>query len=206
MRPVVHPPVDPDVPDDDMVSNCDMVPDECKASFVGLDVLQNVNLQTVFVDNTDQNAEDLGTVYIFNDNLFNLTSDDDIQEIGDWFATGTCTRTQNLVTMGVGGGTCNFVYTLTDDDGNVATFTANGEVFDFDGGILSITGGARGFQGVVGQVQITPYVGMFNDEGELTGINEQFVGDFWGAETYLARVELELPPEEDCSCGCGCSS
>ena len=96
MRPVVHPPVDPDVPDDDMVSNCDMVPDECKASFVGLDVLQNVNLQTVFVDNTDQNAEDLGTVYIFNDNLFNLTCDDDIQEIGDWFETSNQLRRCSL--------------------------------------------------------------------------------------------------------------
>ena len=195
----MHP--EPDVPDDDMVP--DECPDECKSSTLGLDILQNVNIQTVFVDQSTQNPEDLGTVYIFNDNLFNVTSDGTIFEVGDWFATGYCTRTQNLVTRGVGGGVCNFVYSLTDSDGNFATFVAVGEVFDGDGGILPITGGARAFSNAGGIIQITPYVAQFDDQGELTGTLEVWEGDFWEAEVYEVRVELETPPSSDC-CSCGC--
>jgi len=120
-------------------------------------------------------------------------------EVETWFATGTCTRTQNLETMGVGGGICNFVYTLTDSDDNYATFVANGEVFDGDGGRLPITGGARAFTSAEGEVQITPYEGQFDDEGELIGVLQKWTGDFWDADIYETRVELET---NDCSCGC----
>jgi hypothetical protein len=192
----VHPPVEPDEPDDDMV------PDECNSSILGLDVLQNVNIQTVFVDPSSPDAEDLGTVYIFNDNLANVTIDGTVMIMETWFATGSCTRTQNLATRGVGGGMCDFVYTLTDSDGNFATFTASGEVFDGDGGILPITGGARAFIGAAGIVQLTPFVGEFDDQGELIGTLEVWEGDFWEADVYQARVELESPPSPDCLCGC----
>ena len=173
--------------------------DECgKGGRIRTTFYQSVEIKTVYVDNSFQNAKDLGTVFIFNDNLFNLTTGG-FMEVETWFATGTCTRTQNLETMGVGGGICNFVYTLTDSDNNFATFVANGEVFDGDGGNLSITGGARAFQSAVGEVSITPYEGQFNDEGELIGLLQIFTGDFWEADIYEVVVELET---NDCSCGC----
>jgi hypothetical protein len=93
--------------------------------------------------------------------------------------------------MGNGGGLCTFVYTLSDSIGNFATFTATGEVFDFHGGILPITGGAQAFIGANGELEILPFVGQFNTEGELIGLLEQWSGDFWEADIYDVRAELE---------------
>jgi hypothetical protein len=123
----------------------------------------------------------LGTVFIFNDPIFNATNG--MMEITNSVVTGACTRTQNNGTMGTGGGLCTFVYTLTDDKGNTAALTATGEVFDLKGGILPITGGNKAFIGANGQLEIIP---QFNAGGVL----EQWSGDFWEADIYKVRAEL----------------
>jgi hypothetical protein len=63
-------------------------------------------------------------------------------------------------TVGNGGGLCTFLCTLTHTAGNTAAFTAAGEVFDFVGGLLPITGGAQEFAGANGELQMLPFVGF----------------------------------------------
>jgi hypothetical protein len=165
-------------------------PDECTGRpRIAVDFLQAPDIATIFVDYSFQDAEDLGTVYIFNDMLFNDT-DAGITQVPNSFSTGSCTRTQNNATLGVGGGICHFVYTLTDSDGNFATFTSDGEVFDGDGGILPITGGAQAFTGSSGELQILPYSGQFDVNENLIGVLELWDGDFWEADVYRVRAEL----------------
>jgi hypothetical protein len=156
---------------------------------IGADFLQATEIEVVPADFAVQDAEDLGTVFIFNDPIFNATNG--IERINNSFATGSCTRTQNNETMGTGGGLCTFVYTLTYAAGNTAAFTATGEVFDFIGGLLPITGGAQEFIGANGELEILPFVGQFNTGGDLIGVLEQWSGDFWEADVYKVRAELE---------------
>jgi hypothetical protein len=175
-------------------AQCPCPPVECTPQRIAVDLIQNNEVDFVPVNPQFQDFEALGTVFIFNDPLFNATNG--FMEINNSFANGFCTRTQNNATMGNGGGLCTFVYTLTDSENNNATFTAKGEVFDFDGGILSITGGNKGFIGANGELEIIPFVGEFDTGGNLIGALQQWGGDFWDAEVYKVRAEFESGCEE----------
>ena len=112
----------------------------------------------LFVNPADPNEQTLGTRYVYNDGL---RDQDTLDELTDSNVAGTCTRTQARVgnpTIGLqlGGGTCQFTYTLRDSRNREIVFTASGEVVDSLGGILSITGGSRSALGAYGEIELLP--------------------------------------------------
>eukprot|EP00542_Grammatophora_oceanica_P020510 CAMPEP_0194040588 /NCGR_PEP_ID=MMETSP0009_2-20130614/12553_1 /TAXON_ID=210454 /ORGANISM="Grammatophora oceanica, Strain CCMP 410" /LENGTH=335 /DNA_ID=CAMNT_0038683773 /DNA_START=68 /DNA_END=1075 /DNA_ORIENTATION=- len=131
-----------------------------KVEFV-LPFIQLTANATILVS-TGSSQFDLGTVYLFNDFLFNATDDSTVlTALLGTFVTGTCTRVQQAEDRGAGEflaavGACHFTYTITLDDGGEVAFTASGELADEVGGTLSITGGTGGLIGAEGEVNIVP--------------------------------------------------
>ena len=113
--------------------------------------------QAIYIDPFNRNAQELGTRYIYNDNLRFLPS---LDVVPGSRASGTCTRVQSRVGnedigLQLGSGHCDFTYRLANGDREVI-FTASGEITDAIGGVLSITGGARSSFGAYGEAVLTP--------------------------------------------------
>jgi hypothetical protein len=149
----------------------------------------------VFVDPNDPNEQVLGTQFVYNDALYNQTTMDEIRGSR---ATGVCTRTQYRINndggpgdFQLGGGYCQFVYTLFSggaNNRNPVTFTAAGAVRDREGGVLPITGGAHGFVGAYGELELIPV---------LIGTDQRYEvdnGDFFLSPLlYLADAAIFIP-------------
>jgi hypothetical protein len=149
----------------------------------------------VFVDPNDPNEQVLGTQFVYNDALYNQTTMDEIRGSR---ATGVCTRTQYRINNSggpgdfqVGGGYCQFVYTLFTggaNNRNPVTFTAAGAVRDRDGGVLPITGGAQGFVGAYGELELIPVLIGTDQKYEVDS------GDFFLSPLlYLADAAIFIP-------------
>lgn len=113
--------------------------------------------QAIYNDPFTRNPQELGTRYIYNDNLRFLPS---LDVVPGSRATGTCTRVQtrlgnDAIGLQLGMGHCEFTYRLANGNREVI-FTASGEITDSIGGVLSITGGARSAFGAYGEAVITP--------------------------------------------------
>jgi hypothetical protein len=111
----------------------------------------------IFVYPNDPNPQDVGTRYVYNSDLRDPTSFDEL--IGSR-SNGVCTRTQSRLTATTdesvvqnGGGHCSFTYTLNDSTREI-TLEVSGTVFDSVGGTLSIVGGTRDTIGAFGQVEL----------------------------------------------------
>jgi hypothetical protein len=143
----------------------------------------------VFIDYGIQNEQELGTVYIYSDPL----ADQAIETLESSFVAGHCVRTQMRIMQGTtfiaGGGYCHFTYTLFDGVQSV-TFTAEGEVFDFFGGKLAVSGGTGYFTGVAGFIKLTPV--LVGQGGEFTESDAEFFSgpDDSNAFGYLADAKL----------------
>jgi len=111
----------------------------------------------IYNDPYTRNPQELGTRYIYNDNLRFLPS---LDVIPGSRASGTCTRIQSRagneqIGLQLGMGHCEFTYRLVNGNREVI-FTATGDVSDSIGSVLSITGGARSAFGAYGEVTISP--------------------------------------------------
>lgn len=143
----------------------------------------------IFVDSSIQNANELGTRYIYNDDLRKPLS---IDSIPSSRASGTCTRTRSRVGnaqigLQLGMGNCHFTYSISNANGEII-FTASGQVEDSNGGVLPITGGAKSAFGAYGEVKLSPVT--VQQDGSMTS-NE---GDFFlDPNFYHAEVDLVFP-------------
>ncbi len=143
---------------------------------------------TVYTNSTSPDPQALGTVFIYNDVLYDQNT---LTQINNTFVSGLCTRTQQRQDLGngqfiVGAGYCSFTYTLVDSNNNTATFNTAGEVFDQFGGVLGVQGGTAALVGVYGQIQLSP-VTVTNTS------TTPYDGDFFtGATGYEVNVTLEL--------------
>ncbi len=143
---------------------------------------------TVFVNSTSPDPQGLGTVFIYNDLLYDQNT---LTQIDNSFVSGLCTRIQQRQDLGngqfiVGAGHCTFTYTLVDANNSTATFNAAGEVFDQFGGVLAVQGGTAAFIGVYGEIQLSP-VTVTNSS------TTPFTGDFFTGPTgYEVNVTLTL--------------
>jgi hypothetical protein len=142
----------------------------------------------VFVDYNSPDPQNLGTAYIYNDALFNDRSS---AELEGSFATGHCVRTQMRENTGdgnfvAGGGYCHFTYTFFDGR-RTYTFNAVGEVFDYFGGKLAITGGTEGLVGVSGDVVLEPL--QVEEDGSRLPSSEDF---FMETDIYQSTASLHM--------------
>jgi hypothetical protein len=147
-----------------------------------------IGTNPVFVDYNDPDEQALGTVYVYNDPLLNQTATNILEQS---FATGHCSRIQMRELMDTGdftsgGGYCHFTYTLYDGK-NTMSFNVAGEVFDFFGGTLAVEGGTQAFQGVTGQINLTP-VDTSVDGGFTTSSADFFIGP----DGYTADASLHI--------------
>ena len=128
-------------------------------------------MPSVFIDHSLLNEQDFGTVYIYSDPL----ADQAIEVLESSFVSGHCVRTQMRINQGTdfiaGGGYCHFTYTLFDGVDSV-TFTAEGEVFDFFGGKLAVSGGTGYFTGVAGFLTLSPV--LVEQGGAFTSSDADF--------------------------------
>lgn len=94
----------------------------------------------------------------------------------------------------LGGGTCEFTYTLSDATAQ-RTFgvTVSGVVQDATGGLLAITGGTGDTIGALGQIELLPVsLGPNNSGGTPSFFREE--GDFFlDPFFYLAEATIFLP-------------
>jgi hypothetical protein len=125
---------------------------------------------------------EIGTVFIFNDPLFDLN----LTVLDGTFVGGLCTKTQATQNAGasttiVGGGYCFFTYTVSNGNTSV-TFNAAGEVFDVLGGTLSIEGGTGELSGSYGEVELTP---VYQQESQTDFFLE--------ASLYVGGASLFVP-------------
>lgn len=143
----------------------------------------------MFIDYGIPNVQDFGTVYIYSDPL----ADQALEQLESSVVSGHCVRTQMRENQGtdffVGDGHCHFTYTLFDGVQTV-TFTAEGEVFDFFGGKLAVSGGTGYFTGVAGFISLSPV--LLAQGGEFTSSDADF---FSGPDNsndfgYLADAKL----------------
>eukprot|EP00980_Cylindrotheca_fusiformis_P003562 scaffold792_cov84-Cylindrotheca_fusiformis.AAC.2 len=140
----------------------------------------------VYNDPNDRNAQEVGTRFVYNDDLRYLPILDSIPESR---VSGVCTRTRsrigdNQIGLQVGMGHCQFTYRILNA-GEEIIFTASGEVSDSIGGILPITGGALGAAGAYGQVKLEPITA--GPDGSISSNN----GDFF-LDPNFYRVEASL--------------
>jgi hypothetical protein len=125
---------------------------------------------------------EIGTVFIFNDPIFDLN----LTVLDGTFVGGLCTKTQVTQNAGasttiVGGGYCFFTYTVSNGNTSV-TFNAAGEVFDVLGGTLSIEGGTGELSGSYGEVELTP---VYQEESQTDFFLE--------ASLYVGGASLFVP-------------
>lgn len=145
----------------------------------------------MFIDYADPNDQDFGTVYIYSDPL----ADQAIEQLDGSFVSGHCVRTQMRITQGTdfvaGGGYCHFTYTIFDGVQSV-TFTADGEVFDFFGGKLAVSGGTGYLTGVAGFISLSPV--LVEQGGEFTPSDADFFSGPAASNAfgYLADAKLVL--------------
>ena len=153
----------------------------CAVDVVELDFVMLPPNSTVPVA-TGLPASTIGTVFIYQDSLFDLN----LTALNGTFAAGICTRTQQLQNLGpnntlVGAGYCHYTYTVSDGMSAV-TFNAVGEVFDVLGGTLAITGGTGALQGVYGEVELVPFYAL-----------AQQTDFFTEAALYAGSATLSVP-------------
>ena len=124
----------------------------------------------------------IGTVFIYNDALFDLN----LTALPGTFVAGLCTRTQLTQNVGgdntlVGGGYCHFTFTVSDGVTSVS-FNAAGEVFDVLGGTLSVAGGTGELVGVYGEVELVP---VYQETNQIDFFTE--------ASVYVGTASLFVP-------------
>lgn len=127
-------------------------------------------------------ASTIGTVFIYNDALFDLN----LTALPGTFIAGLCHRTQLTQNAGgdntlVGGGYCHFTFTVSDGTTSV-TFNAAGEVFDVLGGTLALTGGTGELTGTYGEVEIVP---VYETEAQIDFFTQ--------ASLYVGSASLFVP-------------
>jgi hypothetical protein len=147
-----------------------------------------IGTNPIFIDYNVPNEQALGTAYIYNYPLLNQTTTNMLERS---FATGHCSRIQMREIMDngdftSGGGYCHFTYTLYDGE-NTMSFNVAGEVFDFFGGTLAVEGGTLAFQGVTGQIDLTP-VDITSDGGFTTSAADFFLAP----DGYTADASLHI--------------
>jgi hypothetical protein len=104
----------------------------------------------------DPNVQDIGTRYIYNSDLRDAQT---LDELVGSRSNGVCTRTQARIqeisgaVYQLGGGHCQFTYTFHDGDRQF-TLEASGTVVDSMGGTISITGGTKDAIGAYGEMTL----------------------------------------------------
>jgi hypothetical protein len=187
------PPHPTNPPSDDAIggSACFVPLEEDLALFQFPAIQTSASSRAVVIDYSIPNEQDFGTVYVYNDPLANQA----LETLEDSFVSGHCVRTQMRDNQGddfiVGGGYCHFTYTLFDGVQPV-TFAAEGEVLDFFGGKLAVSGGTGYFTGVAGFISLSPVI--VTQDGTFITVDDDF---FSGPEDsdafgYLADAKLVL--------------
>jgi hypothetical protein len=104
----------------------------------------------------DPNDQDMGTRYIYNTDLRDVET---LDELVGSRCNGVCTRTQariedaSDVVFQLGGGHCTFTYTMFDGNREF-TIEASGTIVDSLGGTLSIVGGTKDAIGAFGEITL----------------------------------------------------
>ena len=164
-------------------------PSGCTVSF-NLNFLQfSAVPPAIFNDPSNPDEQSLGTRYIYNDSL---RDEDTLDELVGSRASGTCTRIQQRVGdievgLQLGGGHCQFTYTLFDGNEEI-TFNVAGDVFDTVGGVLSVTGGSKSVIGAYGEIELIPV--NLNPDGTFVVVSGDF---FLDPLFYLADASIVVP-------------
>lgn len=144
----------------------------------------------------DPNAQDLGTRYVYNNDL---RDPETLDELSESRCTGICTRTQSRFVIGgddeeeeqevlqLGGGQCSFTYSLFDGERGF-TFEATGMVVDSLGGTLAITGGTKDAIGAFGEIELLP-INVQADGSFVPAPGDFFLEPLF----YLADATLFVP-------------
>lgn len=109
----------------------------------------------------DPNVQDVGTRYIYNNDLRDAET---LDELVGSKGMGVCTRIRARLqdTSGavfhLGGGHCSMTYTMFDGSREF-TMEASGTVVDSEGGTLSIVGGTKDTIGAFGAITLVSYIG-----------------------------------------------
>jgi hypothetical protein len=116
-----------------------------------------------------------GDVFLFNNKLLDTVNATDIPGTD---VAGVCTKSfpSGSIQIGLEGrGYCTFTYTLTTgpDGTPLDTFNAQGEVLDYVGGVLAITGGTGQMVRAAGSLTIEP--GYADGAASFDFFNDAFV-------------------------------
>lgn len=109
--------------------------------------------------NMTEDASTIGTEFIYNGPLLEFNEDDELQELENFFLSGSCTRTQERDGDMPGAGHCGFTITL--DTG--ATMNVAGEAFDGWDNLMAIDGGSQELIGLSGTVTLIGLNDNFED-------------------------------------------
>lgn len=143
----------------------------------------------IYNDPNNRNAQEVGTRYVYNDDLRFLPT---LDSVPGSRASGICTRTRSRIGnaqigLQAGMGHCQFTYKLLHG-GREMIFTASGEVSDSSGGSLPITGGAESASGAYGEVRLEPTT--VASDGSITSNDGDF---FLDANFYKVEALLTIP-------------
>ena len=112
--------------------------------------------------NMTEDASTIGTEFIYNGPLLEFNADDELQELENFFLSGSCVRTQERDGDMPGAGHCGFTVTL--DTG--ATMNIGGEAFDGWDNLMAIDGGSQELIGLSGTVTLIGLNDNFEDTDE----------------------------------------
>lgn len=112
--------------------------------------------------NMTEDSSTIGTEFIYNGPLLEFNADDELQELENFFMSGSCVRTQERDGDMPGAGHCGFTVTL--DTG--ATMNIAGEAFDGWDNLMAIDGGSQELIGLSGTVTLIGLNDNFEDTDE----------------------------------------
>jgi hypothetical protein len=156
---------------------------------------------TNVMSNMTADSSVLGTEYIYNGPLLEFNENDELQELENFFLSGTCVRTQSRVEEMPGAGHCSFTITL--DTG--ATMNFGGEALDGWDNLMAIGGGSQELIGLSGTVTLIGLNENFEDTdedffsvpwiyGEAVLVYSICPPGYW--DDYYIRDHDALPPPE----------
>jgi hypothetical protein len=134
---------------------------KCRPVVEGAEFIVEGAITNVMANMTDDNSM-IGTEFIYNGPLLEFNDFDELQELENFFMSGSCVRTQERDGDMPGAGHCQLTITL--DTG--ATMNFGGEAFDGWDNLMAIEGGSQELIGLSGTVTLIGLNDNFEDTSD----------------------------------------